>query len=300
MAFRTVIVDTHSKLEYSLGYLIFRTPNETKRILLDEIHTLIVQSTAVSITSSLLQELLSHKIKAIFCDEKKNPSCELVPYYQSHISSKRILEQINWKPKNASEVWKKIIERKILNQAHTLCKCGKWDKAMQLEAYAKEVTPDDVTNREGHAAKVYFNNMFYSGFTRDDDSDTNAYLNYGYTILLSQFNRVIVASGFLTQLGIHHKNEFNEFNFSCDLIEPFRFLVDEKALTIKDKKTFKDEMVSLLSDEVTIQGKFQTVCNAIQIYCNTVFNALKNGDADSIEFLELKDDLSIHENNPIL
>jgi len=285
MAFRTVIADTHSKLEYSLGYLIFRTPNETKRILLDEIHTLIVQSTAVSITSSLLQELVSHKIKVIFCDEKKNPSSELVPYYQSHISSKRIIEQINWKSENASLVWKKIIERKILNQANTLYKCGKKQEATQLEEYAKTVTPDDKTNREGHAAKVYFNNMFYSGFTRDDDSDINAYLNYGYTILLSQFNRVIVASGFLTQLGIHHKNEFNEFNFSCDLIEPFRFLVDEKALVIKDEKTFKDEMVSILSDEVIIQGKSQTVANAIQIYCNTVFNALKSGDVNSIEFL---------------
>lgn len=70
MAFRTVVVDTHSKLEYSLNYLVFRTPDSTKRVLLDEIHTLIVQSTAVSLTTSLIAELTKRKIKVIFCDEK--------------------------------------------------------------------------------------------------------------------------------------------------------------------------------------------------------------------------------------
>ena len=53
MAFRTVIIDTHSKLEYSLNYLVFRTAEEVKRVLLDEVQTIIVQSTAVSLTSSL-------------------------------------------------------------------------------------------------------------------------------------------------------------------------------------------------------------------------------------------------------
>lgn len=290
MAFRLVIVDTHSKLEYSLGYLVFRTPDETKRILLDEIHTLLIQSTAVSITASLINELNIHKIKVIFCDEKKNPSCELLPYYQSHITSKRINEQINWTAKTSDKVWQRIVEEKIKNQSKTLKRCGKIEASQLLEGYAKEVLPGDVTNREGHAAKVYFNNMFYHKFTRDDDSEVNAYLNYGYTILLSQFNRTIVAAGFLTQIGIHHKNEFNEFNFSCDLIEPFRFLVDEKANKIKNFDSFKDEMVAILSEEVKIQGKLQTVSNAIQIYCNTVFNALKTGEVDSVAFIEQKDD----------
>jgi CRISPR-associated endonuclease Cas1 subtype II len=291
MAFRTIIVDTHSKLEYSLGYLIFRTTDEIKRILLDEIHTLLIQSTSVSITASLIQELNIHKIKVIFCDEKKNPSCELSPYYQSHISSKRINEQIKWSSKIADQVWQKIVQEKILNQARTLKKVGKNDEYLILKNYAAEVLAGDTTNREGHAAKVYFNNMFYKGFTRDDDSNINAYLNYGYTILLSQFNRVIVASGYLTQLGMHHKNEFNEFNLSCDLIEPFRFLIDEKALKIVDENNFKDEMIRVLSDEVMIQGKMQTVNNAIQIYCNTIFNALKTKDLNSIKFLEHADNL---------
>lgn len=65
MAFRTVIINTHSKLEYSLEYLVFRTPDSCKRILLDEIHTIILQSTAISITTGLLAELSKRKIKVL-------------------------------------------------------------------------------------------------------------------------------------------------------------------------------------------------------------------------------------------
>ena len=42
MGFRTVVVSTHSKLELSLNYLVFKTPDEIKRINIDEIQTLIV------------------------------------------------------------------------------------------------------------------------------------------------------------------------------------------------------------------------------------------------------------------
>lgn len=94
MGFRTVVVSSHSKLEFSLNYLVFKTINEIKRICINEIQTLIIESTAVSITSALLVELMKHKIKVIFCDEKKNPNSELIPYYGDSISYKRICEQI--------------------------------------------------------------------------------------------------------------------------------------------------------------------------------------------------------------
>jgi CRISPR/Cas system-associated endonuclease Cas1 len=58
-----------------------------------------------------------------------------------------------------------------------------------LEQYVKEMQFGDASNREGHAAKVYFNALFGKSFTRTEDSPVNAALNYGYSILLSMFNR---------------------------------------------------------------------------------------------------------------
>ena len=286
MAFRTVVIDSHCKLEYSLNYLVFRTSEEIKRVLLDEIHTVIVQSTAVSLTTSLLSELSSRKIKVIFCDEKHNPQSELVNIYGCHNSSKRIMEQISWPNEVKNIVWKVIVTRKIHNQALSLRRIGKVEEYNQLLLYMKEVEVGDITNREGHAAKVYFNNRYHKGFTREDDSDLNKYLNYGYTILLSCFNRCISSFGYLTQLGIHHKNEFNQFNFSCDLIEPFRFIIDDFVESLDGKEDWKDKIIDLLGKEYLIDGKLQSLTNAITIYCQSVFSAISSGDISKIKFIQ--------------
>lgn len=286
MAFRTLIVDSHSKLEYSLSYLVFRTPEVTKKVLLDEVHTLIVSSTSVSLTTSLLNELTKRKIKVIFCDEKHNPSSELIPCVGNSNSPKRIKEQVGWSPDIVGEVWRLIAQRKIQNQSLFLREKGLFEFAELLDDFANHVEPHDTTNREGHAAKVYFNHAFFEGFTRDKDCFLNACLDYGYTILLSEFNRAITAAGYLTQWGIHHKNEFNEFNFSCDLIEPFRFLVDKKASTLQEGMDFKQAMVSLLGSDVKQLGKSQSLVNAIGIYCNSIFTALTTGDISRIAFID--------------
>ena len=282
MGFRTVVVTTHSKLEYSLNYLVYRTTDEVKRINIGEIQTLIIESTAVSITSALLNELIKQKIKVIFCDEKKNPSCELMSYYGDVISSKRINEQINWHYDTKQYVWKLIIEEKIKKQAEVMKLVPKEDSIL-ISNFSFDVLPGDTSNREGHAAKMYFNRVFGNDFTRNGNNPINVYLNYGYSLILSQFNKYIVSKGYLTQLGIHHKSEFNQFNLSCDLMEPFRAIVDRKALYLNDDN-FKDELIKMLSDIVIIAEQKQTISNAIGIYCNSIFSALNTGDVTKIKF----------------
>lgn len=77
---------------------------------------------------------------------------------------------------------------KILNQAALLSKYG-FETNIKLMQYAEEIEPFDMTNREAHAAKVYFNSLFGKEFSRDDVNSINAALNYGYGILLSNFNK---------------------------------------------------------------------------------------------------------------
>lgn len=284
MGFRTVIVSSHSKLEYALNYLVYKTVDEVKRIHIHEIHTLIIESTTVSITSALLAELIKQKVKVIFCDEKRNPSSELIPYYGDSISYQRINEQIKWKENIKHLVWQKIVQEKIKQQAFVLSKKIP-DEAIILSNYAKEVELDDATNREGHAAKFYFNRLYGENFSRGSSDKINTFLNYGYTLLLSQFNRYIVAKGYLTQLGIHHKNPFNPFNLSCDLMEPFRPFIDLKVTDLSEDN-FKNKLISFLNHPVYIHGKKQTLIHAIQIYCSSVFLALNTGKIECIQFLE--------------
>ena len=285
MSWRTVVISNNAKLDYQIGYLVVRG-SETTKIHLNEIGMLIIESTAVSMTSYLLNELVKNKIKVVFCDEKRNPSSELVPYYGSHDTSAKIRKQIEWTKDDKAHIWTEIVSEKIKQQALLLQKYGK-QEANMLFQYMHEVEFGDVTNREGHAAKVYFNALFGKSFTRTEDNPVNAALNYGYSIILSIFNREIVSWGYITQIGLFHDNMFNQFNLASDLMEPFRPLVDSLVIELKPDKFESDEkysMLKILNTEVIVADKKEVLTNAIKIYCRSVCDALNDRDVSLIRF----------------
>lgn len=289
MSWRTIVISKRAKLDLQLGYMVVRGEDVTK-VVLSEIGTLLIESTAVSLTTSLLAELAKRKVKVIFCDEKRNPSSELVSYYGSHDTSNKVRKQIAWKQKTKEAVWTEIVSEKIRKQKELLTLFGK-DEADLLGQYLTEITWNDGTNREGHAAKVYFNALFGLDFTRTEDNSINAGLNYGYSILLSTFAREIVANGYITQLGLFHDNMFNKFNLASDLMEPFRVLVDKQVIQMKPDKLEKEEkmqLVNILNQEIQIDGKTQYVNNAIKIYCRSVFDALNEDDSAMLRFYKIE------------
>lgn len=289
MSWRVVVVTGVAKLDLKLGFLVVRKETTTK-IHISEIHTLIIDSTAVSLTAALLNELIHRKVKVIFCDETHNPASELVAYRGSHDSSLKIKMQINWSPMVKEQVWTEIIAEKIRKQEQLLADYERWEEASMLRGYLRQIQPGDETNREGHAAKVYFNGLFGMDFTRSEENVTNAALNYGYSLLLSVFNREISANGYLTQLGLFHDNRFNPFNLGSDLMEPFRPMVDRLVFAgqyTEFEHREKMELVSLLNAEVRIGGRTQRLTNAIKIYCKSVFDALNEQDLSKLQFYSL-------------
>jgi CRISPR-associated protein Cas1 len=290
MSWRTVVISNRAKLDLQMGYMVVRG-EETVKIHLGEIGTLMVENTAVSLTVSLLAELTKRKVKVIFCDEKRNPSSELVSLYGSHDTSNKVRKQIAWKEQTKEAVWTEIVTEKIRKQEKLLEILGKGEEADLLTSYLQEMQWNDATNREGHAAKVYFNALFGMDFTRTADTSINAALNYGYSIILSAFNREVTAGGYMTQLGLFHDNMFNAFNFSSDLMEPFRILVDQMVVKMNLSKFEHEEkmqIVNLLNQEVEIDGKVQYVVNAIKVYCKSVFDALNEDDSSLIRFYKLE------------
>ena len=149
MSWRVVVISKRAKLDYQLGYLVVRNESVTK-IHLGEISTLLIESTAVSITTSLLAELTKKKIKVIFCDEKRNPSSELVGYYGRHDTSSKVRNQIQWSRNSKDTVWTEIVTEKIRKQKKLLEYQGK-EESKLLDSYLQEIKWNDETNREGHA-----------------------------------------------------------------------------------------------------------------------------------------------------
>nr|WP_318686026.1 type II CRISPR-associated endonuclease Cas1 [uncultured Acetatifactor sp.] len=288
MSWRTVVISNSAKLDYKMGYMIVRQDKITK-IHISEIAILLIESTAVSFTASLLAELKKQKVKVIFCDEKRNPSSELIPYYGSHDTSSKIRTQVAWEKETKRLIWTEIVSEKIRNQKKMLEIAGRKEEALLLQSYLVEIEPGDATNREGHAAKVYFNGLFGRDFSRTSDVPFNAALNYGYGILLSAVNREIVSNGYITQLGLFHDNMFNQFNLGSDLMEPFRVIVDRKVFEMEPEKLEHEEkmaLVNLMNLEVRIEGKKNFLANAIKTYCRSVFDAVNDKDISLLKFIQ--------------
>lgn len=286
MSWRTVVISSRCKLDTKMGYMVVRG-EDIRRVFLDEIAVVIIENPAVAMTGCLLSELMSRKIKVIFCDNRHTPQGELVPYYGSHDTSRKLRMQIAWDETVKGAVWGNIIAEKIRQQAGFLLELEKHNEAELLDSYIGQIEFQDATNREGHAAKVYFNAVFGMDFSRRSDHPINAALNYGYSILLSAFNREIAACGYATQLGLHHGNVFNQFNLSSDLMEPFRILIDRTVYRedMQDLSTQnKRKLANILNEQVLINGTRQTVMAAIGIYVRSVFDALTEKDPTRIRF----------------
>lgn len=285
MGWRIITVSSRSKLELKMNYLVIRNEN-IKRVHLDEISVLVIENTGCSLTASLLEALWKKKINIVFCDTKRNPSAQLLPFSARFESNSQLFLQLSWDEEMKKLVWAEIINHKIIKQSENLRRVNA-TLADKLLEYTNEIEPGDVTNREGHAAKVYFNAIFHPEFSRDDVCTENIALNYGYSVILSCINRTIVSCGYSTQLGIFHHNTYNQFNLGCDLMEPFRPLVDFKVsqLNLGNELTTenKHELLNILNEGVYINGQKTTLLNAMQIYVKGVFSAIEEKD---ISFLQ--------------
>ena len=299
MTWRTIVISSNSKLDLRLGYLVIRN-SEIRKVHLSEIYLLLIESTAVSMTAMLLCELTKRKIKIIFCDETHNPYGEISPYYGCHDSPAKLRNQIKWSEQSKGKVWATIVRMKIRNQANLLSHYDK-ERAEMLFKYSNDVQWMDDTNREGHAAKVYFNTLFGIGFSRKNDNAINACLNYGYSILLSAINREISCLGYSTQLGIFHDNTYNQFNLGSDIIEPLRPLVDRMTLKLMPNifnTECKRYMAALLGSTVVLQEKKMHLTTALPIYVKSVTDALESDDPGRVVFCEYED--SGDESNSLL
>ena len=179
---------------------------------------------------------------------------------------------------------------KIRNQARLLGELGFESESAMLSGYAADVTHGDLTNREGHAAKVYFNALFGKSFSRGQENPVNAALNYGYSLLLSAFNREVSLNGYLAQLGICHDNAGNPYNLSCDLMEPFRPVIDRVVYNMNPVFFEKEEkicLVSLLHESFMISGSIKTLLNAVKIYTKSIFNAINDNDLSEVKFIKI-------------
>jgi len=96
----------------------------------------------------------------------------------------------------------------------------------------KSTSISDIMGYEGAASRVYFinhfNNVVWKGRKPRIKNDmTNALLDIGYTLLFSFVEAMLEIYGFELFIGVLHRAFYMRKSLVCDLVEPFRCLVDD-------------------------------------------------------------------------
>ncbi|WP_407857348.1 type II CRISPR-associated endonuclease Cas1 [Enterococcus hailinensis] len=276
MGWRTIVVNNHSKLAYKNNHLVYKNSTQNEMIHLSEIDVLLLETTDILITTMLIKRLVDENILILFCDDKRLPIGKLLPFYGRHDSSLQLGRQINWTLERKGIVWTEIISQKILNQYQHLQDLHYQEKSEAILVLHSGLEIFDPSNREGHAARIYFNTLFGNDFSRNQETTINAGLDYGYTLLMSIFAREIVRCGCMTQFGLKHANQFNDFNLASDLMEPFRPIVDRIVYENQtaEFRVMKRALFDLFTNKYHYNNKEMFLTNIASDYTKKVIRAL--------------------------
>lgn len=230
MAWRSVMITRPSRLTFQQRALVVEQEDGTVKIPLEDMAVLVIEHSQVSLTSQLLSACADRQIAVITVDETHHPNGLLLAHLPHSRALKVMRAQLAMSQPSRKRLWQGIIKQKISNQAGVLRQQGHDAVARQLEVLAREVRSGDAGNAEAQASQLYFPALLGKGFARRQERFHNAALDYGYAVIRAAIARSLVAYGFLTAFGLHHRNEQNAFNLADDLIEPFRPLLDAHLL----------------------------------------------------------------------
>jgi len=131
---------------------------------IEDIGCVVLENQMISITMPLLNELVKNNVSVVICDNKQMPTSMLMGLDTNSTQAESLKFQIGVSEPQKKQAWKQIIEAKIRNQALLLDKYGLGSEG--LKPLYMNVKSGDADNREGLAARIYWNRLFGNGFKR--------------------------------------------------------------------------------------------------------------------------------------
>ena len=285
MGWRTVYIENGQKISLYLNNLKLEDGDERYTIPIEDIDMLLINSYKMYMTTQLMCKLSQANVCVIICNKQQLPECVFHPFTGNYAAYRMQDAQINLAPTARGLLWQRIIQNKIGNQIAVLDKhSGECITLETMQEFQRDLLPDDTSNREGLAAKMYFKGLYGVDFSRDREADDciNLALNYGYTILRAAIARSVVEKGFIPTIGIHHHNIYNHFNLADDFMEPYRPLIDDWVYkNMKDEFFTREKRLSLLdnfNNKIFLGEKKYTILQSITYYLDAIVRAIKQED----------------------
>ncbi|WP_077196229.1 type V CRISPR-associated endonuclease Cas1 [Prevotella ihumii] len=157
----------------------------------------------------------------------------------------------------------KDTRRKDVLTVTSITECSRLlDKVKDTDEYEK------LMGVEGLAAKIYFSAFFQDldwsvRRPRTKCDALNATLDIGYTLLFNYIECFLRMFGFDVYVGVYHRLWFKRKSLVCDLVEPFRCIVDRTVRTSFHRKQFSSDDFEVKQGEYilkrTLSSKYHKV-----------------------------------------
>ncbi|MGC9031675.1 MAG: type V CRISPR-associated endonuclease Cas1 [Minisyncoccia bacterium] len=210
-----------------------------------------------SITSELIKQCKNFGVSLFLL----KPDFNLYAYINSIAEGNYLLRmrQYSLTDNEELEISKNIVFNKIKNQLSLLnsrkIKLNNFDDKFLFEKIKNVKDSQNLLGIEGNFSKEFFKLYFkdlnwYARMPRVKPDIPNFLLDMGYTYLFNFIDALLCLFGFDTYKGFYHKLFFQRKSLTCDIIEPFRGIIDREVLKIHTLKIVNKD------DFKIIDGKF--------------------------------------------
>ena len=265
---RTIVFTSPCRVSFKNGQLVVENheTGEQKKAPVEDLGVVLIENHQVSISVPAFNAMSANNCAVVICDSKHMPSSMLMPLDSNSVQGERYRNQVDASLPLKKSLWKQIVQMKIRNQS-SLLKELSLDGEI-LKPFYTNVKSGDSDNREGIAAKIYWDELFGKEFFRSRTGpDPNALLNYGYSVLRAAMARAIIGSGLSPSFGLFHKNRYNAFPLADDLMEPYRPYVDALVyqLLLEDRKELDSEVKRRLLRLLFVDTVFEDCTRPLEI-----------------------------------
>lgn len=214
----------------------------------------------LSLTTELIKQCKLFGISIFFL----HPNFTLYAYINSRAEGNYLLRmrQYSFTLEQELEIAKRIVENKINNQFSLLksrnLEIGK--SRQEIIKLVKEAQKEDfLRGIEGNISKDFFKSYFkdidwYAREPMVKGDISNFLLDMGYTFLFNFIDALLCLFGFDTYKGFYHKLFFQRKSLVCDLIEPFRGIIDREVLKMHTLKIVNNNDFKINNGKVVLKS----------------------------------------------
>lgn len=246
----------------------------------------------IKITTPLIEKCQKFGVALVVM----KPSLRPVFFWANYAEANYLLHrrQYEFQQKIDISIAKVIVENKICNQLKAIVDTRKKDDLTTQSKESLEAvlsTLPDVTDYdslmgvEGAASSAFFRAFFqdqdwHQRRPRTKCDALNASLDIGYTMLFNYIECFLRMFGFDLYIGVYHCLWFKRKSLVCDIMEPFRPLIDKTVRSAWNRKQFSEK------DFLVQKGEYKLKYEKNSDYSRVFFDALIPYKTDVFKYVQ--------------